>query len=555
MRLREFGRKLFSFPALLGAVLLAGIALGLPRYPQDPDTWWHITVGKHILTTHSWPTTDPYSFTAYGNDWIAHEWLGEVPMALAARLGGLMGLALLRVALAAAFMVLLYYYSYLRSGNAKAAFVACAVLCPLVLGFLWLRPQLLGYIFLAITFICLERFRQGHVKALWPVPPVFLLWVNTHGTFTLGLGALGLYWACGRAPLGGGPGFGVRSSPQEAVENSAGADLKLCTAATTPEEAHPLTGSGPIPVCAGPGLTPFQWGGLEVREWTNRQRRQLLVIALLCVLALPLTPYGTRIAAYPLEFAFSQSSVIAQLAEWQPLRFSDDWTKVVLVLLLAFVLALVLLHPTCRLEHMVLLLFAIYAACVHRRFFLLFAFVFAPALAGLLARWVPNYRPEKDRYALNALLILGLAAGLTRSFPSSRELEQQVAATYPTQAAEYLRSHPVPARMFNDYGWGGYLIWSLGGERRVFIDGRADAYAYSGVYSEYFLMMALDPETLFLLRKYGVEACLLEPGAPLTTLLRALPEWQRVYEDKFAVIFVRRALATETRRHAGGSEF
>jgi hypothetical protein len=539
-------RICFSFPVLLGALLVAAVLVTLPRYPHDPDTWWHITVGEHILRTHSWPTTDAYSFTAFGNDWIAHEWLGEVPMALAARLGGLAGLALLRVGLAASFMLLVYYYAHVRSRNAKAAFVAAAVFCPLVLGFLWLRPQLLGYLFLGVTLICLERFSQGYHRALWPLPAVFLLWVNTHGTFTLGLAAVCLYWACGLVPTTRGSGFGVRGSaatvnaekvPQGAVEGPAGADLNVAGASVSP--AAPAPNPGP--------RTLFHWGGLEAKQWTDRQRRQLLVIALLCVVALLFTPYGTRLAAYPLEFASSQFSVTAHLGEWQPLSFGEPWAKVVLLLLLLFVLAQVLFRAACRLEEIALLLFATYAACVHRRFFLFFALVFAPAFATLLSRWVPNYEPQKDRYALNALLILALAAFEARSFPSRQELDRQVADTYPAEAVEYLRGHPVPARLFNDYRWGGFLIWALGGERRVFIDGRADAYAYSGVYSDYFRIMTLDPETLSLLRKYETEACLVEPFAPLAVLLRARPEWEQVYGDGFAVIFVRKqsALTTE----------
>ena len=66
---------------------------------------------------------------------------------------------------------------------------------PLLIVCVNLRPQLLGYIFLLLTLICLERFRQGRQKTLWVLPVVFALWVNTHGSFVFGLMALGLYWA------------------------------------------------------------------------------------------------------------------------------------------------------------------------------------------------------------------------------------------------------------------------------------------------------------------------------------------------------------------------
>src|SRR5712691_7620359 len=92
-------RKVFSFPALLGALLVAGGFASARSSLADPDTWWHLKVGEQILRTHAWPTADPYSFTVSGTPWIAYEWLGEVIMASAARLGGLRAPAALLVAL------------------------------------------------------------------------------------------------------------------------------------------------------------------------------------------------------------------------------------------------------------------------------------------------------------------------------------------------------------------------------------------------------------------------------------------------------------------------
>ena len=236
-------RRACSFPVLLGALLVAGTfaATSGGKFFAVGDTWWQVTAGRQILTTGVWPTSDIYSFTVPGNDWIAHEWLGDVVMAIAERLGGLRALAALLAGLAATLMLLLYYLAYLRSGNAKAAAAACGLLLPVVTVFFTLRTQLLGYIFLVITLICLEKFRQGRQKALWALPGVFLLWVNTHGTFLLGLALLGLYWVS--------------------------------------------------------GLFGFRVGCIAAERWSARQRRQLATVFLLCTAVLPLTPYGSRLPA------------------------------------------------------------------------------------------------------------------------------------------------------------------------------------------------------------------------------------------------------------------
>jgi len=166
------------------------------------------------------------------------------------------------------------------------------------------------------------------------------------------------------------------------------------------------------------------------------------------------------------------------------------------------------------------------------RFLFFFAAIFAPLLATLLARWVPAYAPQKDKYALNAVLIALLALGLAALYPSSRALETAADEQDPRAAVEFLRQHSGLDPTFNE-AWGGYLVWS---GRKVFMDGR-DVYENGGVLSDYVRIVNLDPEMPFLLRKYGVRACLLRRASPLGTYLAALPDWKRVYADDLSVIY------------------
>jgi len=256
--------------------------------------------------------------------------------------------------------------------------------------------------------------------------------------------------------------------------------------------------------------------------------------------ALSLTPYGTRLAAYPLEMALFQSVNIASIREWQPLSPELLMGKLFVGLLALLFLGHVLYRPKYRLEEMALLLFAVYSASVHRRFFIVLIFILAPVLAALLARRLPAYQSAKDRPVFNAVLVALICGGLVAFFPSRQSLEDVVARNYPQKAVEYLRQNPVGGPLLNEYGWGGYLIWSLGPNHKVFIDGRADIYDYGGVLSDYMSITLLKPEALALLRKYGVEACLLQRDVPLGTLLAASPGWEQVYADEVSALFVRR---------------
>ena len=490
--------KVFSFPVFLGALLVAGVFLNLcARLQNDAslptghwhatfvegDTFWHIAAGERILATHAWPTTNYYSFTAPNSEWLAYEWLGEVMMAAVSHLGGPRALMALLTALVSVIVLLLYYYAYIRSGNVKAALAACAAVWPLLGLCFSLRPQLLGYVFLLITLICLERYRQGLQKSLWLLPAIFVLWVNTHGTYSLGLLAIGAYWAA--------------------------------------------------------GLKDFRLGDLEGKRWMPGQRRRLGLVLLLCALALLVNPYGARLLRYELSAAFSQPLNMAYFEEWQPLAFNQFFGKWFLALLFLFFLAPVIWRSRPRLEELSLVLFAAYMACVHQRFTVFFAIVIAPSLAVLVAKWWPGYDPAKDKRALNAVLILLFAAGLAAFFPSTASLQRLIDLNQPRRAVDYLRQRPVPGRMFNDQFWGGYLIWAFAGQHPVFIDGRCDAYEPSGVLSDYIKIIRPEPDALALLEKYGVRSCLIERGATLCALLDVAPEWQRVYQDDLSVLYVK----------------
>jgi hypothetical protein len=178
-------------------------------------------------------------------------------------------------------------------------------------------------------------------------------------------------------------------------------------------------------------------------------------------------------------------------------------------------------------------------ACLHRRFLLLFVPFCAPLAATLLARWLPRYDKNKDHYYLNAALMTAAIFGMIWYFPKIGDLEKITARSYPVRAVEYLRQHPVKGRVFNTYGYGGYLVGNLP-EQPVFIDGRGDLYERAGIFEEYIDVSKLQPATFQILNSHHIAACLLERKEPLATVLAAMPDWELRYSDGVSALFVRR---------------
>jgi hypothetical protein len=475
---------IFSFPAMLAVLLVAGVFVTGRELRLDPDCWWHVKTGQLILSTHVWPTTDPYSFTVAGQPWLSYEWGGDVALASAVHLAGLRGLDAVSILMGAAVMIALYCLATLCSGNSKAAFVASAILLVLTVPSFNVRPQMLGYLFLILTLIALERFRRQKRTALWFLPFLFILWINTHGSWIIGLAVIFTYWVS--------------------------------------------------------GLIKFSAGGLKAVPWNLAERIQISLVFMLSLLALPLTPYGTELSMYPFEVAFSLPISVKSILEWQPMPFEDVGGKLFLAMLLGFFLVQIIGRFEWRVEQLGLFMFAAAMATIHVRFVLLFVPFFAPLLATVLARWVPAYDRQKDRWPLNAAIGAAIIIGMIYYFPSRNDLQKKVADQFPVGAVEYLNEHPTPGPMFNTYGFGGYLVWSRWPEHKVFIDGRSELYERGGVLNDYVQVLTVKPATLAILRSYRIQSCLLDRRESFATMLGALPDWQQVYSDNRSVLFVRR---------------
>ncbi len=118
---------------------------------------------------------------------------------------------------------------------------------------------------------------------------------------------------------------------------------------------------------------------------------------------------------------------------------------------------------------------------------------------------------------------------------------------YPWGAAKFLEDHHIRSRMLNSYAHGGFLIWRLWPQEKVFIDGRALS---DNVFKDYrnivYNMAGADPRQL--LDKYGIEVIVLdgfeftsgEPFRLVPVLGLSTPvEWHLVYWDDTATVFMR----------------
>jgi hypothetical protein len=157
------------------------------------DLAYHLRAGDQIVAGGGIPRVDTFTFTAAGREWIDQQWGAQVILATTYRLGGWVGLVVLRAALVGVLFGLIFLACRLRGADIRLAaglsLAAFIVAAPA----LALRPQLLGMVLLAVTLV-LVAVRRQHPRLFYLVLAVVVIWANVHGSFFLGPLVIGLAW-------------------------------------------------------------------------------------------------------------------------------------------------------------------------------------------------------------------------------------------------------------------------------------------------------------------------------------------------------------------------
>ena len=184
-----------SFPVFAACVLACFVYLVVPGAMADPDIWWHLRDAEWQVAHHAFLHRDLYSFTAQGAPWMNHEWLAELPFYLGWRMLGSQGVYLVTLVAIECILLCVFYRAYQCSRSVPASFIASVAAAILATVSFGPRTLLFGWICLVIELIVIERF-DAEGRGLWILPPLFLFWVNLHGSWVIGLVLFAGFLAC-----------------------------------------------------------------------------------------------------------------------------------------------------------------------------------------------------------------------------------------------------------------------------------------------------------------------------------------------------------------------
>ncbi len=480
---------------LLTAIVFIAIFAMSVRVLADSDTWWHLQSGRWIVENQAIPREDPFSHTMLGEPWIDHGWLAQAGIYLLFDAFGYAG----PVLFVAVMVTLAFYFVWLQCKEGDQwlrAFVL--IIAAVTSGGIWAaRPQIVSFALAALVAYLLYRNKQGDDRAAWGLPLVMVLWVNVHGGFAIAFILMVAYL------------FGEVGNQILGIE----------------------TGIG----------------------W--RRIGRLLLIMGISFLIVPLNPNTFQMWAYPFQTVGIE--VLQDfIAEWRSPDFHEIHFQPFIWMLLAALTVLGLSRKGADFTDLTLVALFSYMTLLAARNIALFALVTAPVIVRygtpVIVDWkerVLKQPPEEARpdretrpffVALNWLLLLLVIIGalLQISGPITAKANTKAQAeSLPVAAVDFLREAELSGPLFNNYNWGGYIIWELP-QYPVFVDGRTDLYG-DGLLREYLATLFARDGWRETLDEYDVNLVFVETAAPLANELRQEPGWEEVYSDGMASIIVR----------------
>ena len=478
----------------LAAIMLIAIAPAVQAV-TDPDFFWHLKVGQWIIDHGAIPHTDLFTYTVRDHAFVAHEWLSEVIMAALTSAWGLTGPAVFF-----GVVTWLGFLALLKTPRASFLVAGTALALGLAAGSpIWgPRAQMITFALVAGLLLVLRRYRQtGDVRWLYPLPPIFVLWVNLHAGFTVGLVFLFVYVV--------GEYLAARFADADAFR---------------------------------PRLRP------------------LLLVAAACTVAVAINPNFVGIYVYAVQTQFSTEQQ-KLIVEWFSPDFHQAEVRPYELMLMLSIVLMVVSRRRPRVTDLLLVLSVIVLSLQSVRHIALFVAVVTPVMAEQLQAVIDAHRDRLPPFRLppttpaigivNLAVLLLVAAVIIFRFalPAATADFRSPVVTKgaPVAAIDFAEQDLPPGHVFNQYGWGGYFVYRLWPRAEPFVYGDA-AVMGDPFLAEYDDIRSLHTDYAQVLDRHGVTWILYPTNDPLLLVIQQSPDWVVVHQDDVATILVKRTPET-----------
>jgi hypothetical protein len=494
-------RIIRGFGILCGAGALVALLAYYPDVADDFDVWWHLKYGEHFVRNLTWKIDHSvFSWTPASPCWGYVSWIGSSLLYLVHRIGGYPALVALQWLIFFGVAGLFYWFIGLCRTEWNAVHLAGLLLAGIAVNpiAVYLKPELFTLVFFAAVVFIYFAAKVNRRNYFWLYPPLFLAWVNTHGGFINGM---------------------------------VFATLALGAEVFTFSLKHP----GRMP-------KPLLWNFVAG-------------VGLSCV-AVMINPHGFLYLANIFQSAAQGESHVRSIMAYFPLwdylfpagfhfrKINAAWAMLLMAVVL-FGLAGGLWMQKKKSDPALLLvnaLFFVFGFSIFRAsIYFCILWLFSCQYLLRIGQWRLDWRS-----AVPALLFSLAAAGMivcetvVYNIYDSR-FGARITNFIPAAEVGFIVQNKLPGPIFNDYLSGGYLVWALPPDYKVFIDPRYGPYASTGVWDDYLGILA-SGNLRMLDSKYRCNTALIMSGNHrLVDLFLNSPDWAFVYFDRAAAVFVRKS--------------
>lgn len=489
----------------LGLLLLVGTIFFQKINFTNIDLGRHLENGKIIWQNTQVLFSNFYSYTEPNLFFINHHWLSGVIFYIIYLWGSFKLLSIFNILLALLVFALTFRLSYKKSNFYLSALLAL----PTIFLFserVEIRPEIFSYLLIIIVWSLIEKITNNKLwrQLLWLIP-IFVLWVNLHIYFFIGLALIG---------------------------------IKLVAEI----------------ILALSRKDNYQKVWTSFKPWTLA----LMASSLACLL----NPNTWRGLLYPLNIFKNYGYEIAEnktIFYLEHLLVNPNFTlfKILLVILIISWIAYFLIYKKLRLFELLISLFFSLLALFASRNLVLFALVAMVIIPqNLLAIWqgVKNkfaidFNKLKNYFSLFLLIIIILSFVYLIIDGQSyyRFIKNQPGlglATGSDDSNVFFQEHNLSGPIFNNYDLGSALIFWLFPKNSVFVDNRPEAYTTSFFNDIYRPLQNDSQKWNELQNTYNFQTIYFShtdstPWAQqFVTEILNNPNWSLVYFDRHVVILV-----------------
>jgi hypothetical protein len=467
---------------------------------------WVVNSGFDLHDKNSPLFENFYSYTNQNFPVVNHHWGSGVIFYWIYELAGFSGLSLFYILLSIVSFGIFFVVAK-RESNFTVAAVVSILLIPLMAERREIRPEVFSCFFAAFFLWTLWSWQKKELapSRLYALPLLMILWVNTHVYFFLGLFLIGTYWL---------------------VE-----------------------------------MVQFIFAKLSDEEFLEKVRgaKNLTAVLALSIFAALINPFGWKGLVYPLQiFRNYGYTIVENKSVW----FVENYgitnsnfmlIKAILILMiLSFVLIFAISRKKLSVPYLIFTIFFGTIGWLAIRNFTLFGFFALPVLVANFENiFTPSQKdnlPAKENgIAVVFIAIVAIAIFSSYQFVSLHLGGRGIGLLPGNEAvAEFLKSKNISGPIFNNYDIGGYLNFNLPKNEKVFVDNRPEAYPDS-FFSEVYKPMQENTDIFKKIdEQYNFNTVVFSRsditpwGMNFLKLVKDDPDWTKVFEDNFAVVFLKK---------------